>query len=308
MATSFESRMDKLAALNPNPGLASVPASEPRRVCERRARPAQRRRRCDDVPAARHDQPRLRQRRRLAELFADADGRLPARGQPDQPARGRRSQRLGLVGDLQDPARGVADAPRRRRADGHARRHVGRAHVPGRWPLRAEGVAALRAARRPGRPQLDDRVRPQGAGRVLGQRRARRDLRSQHAHERDRSEEQPRAGDAAGAHQGRPAARHRGVRAEARRPGRRPADAAREHARRRQHHLGRDDAAAPARLHRAGPARRHRRVGHAEPPEDLLVPADREGRRGSRARPRSSRSCRRRRSAARRPRPICRTR
>ena len=44
--------------------------------------------------------------------------------------------------------------------------------------------------------------------------------------------------------------------------------------------LGRDDAAAPARLHRPGPARRHRRVGHAEPPEDFLVPPDREGRRG----------------------------
>ncbi len=113
---------------------------------------------------------------------------------------------------------------------------------------------------------------------------------------------------AAGAHQGRPAARHRGVRAEARRPGRRPADAAREHAGRRQHHLGHHHAAAPARLHRAGPARRHRRVRHAEPPEDLLVPADREGAKRNRARPRSSRGCRRRRSAARRRPPICRTR
>jgi hypothetical protein len=81
-----------------------------------------------------------------------------------------------------------------------------------------------------------------------------------------------------------------------------------KHPRRRQHHVGRDDAAAPSRLHRPGPARRHRRVGHAEPPEDLLVPADREGRRRNRARPRSSRSCRRRHSAARRPPPTSRTR
>ena len=52
---------------------------------------------------------------------------------------------------------------------------------------------------------------------------------------------------------------------------------------------------------RAGPARRHRRVGHAEPPEDLLLPADRRRPKKKPARPRSSRSWRRRRSAARRP-------
>ena len=171
-----------------------------------------------------------------------------------------------------------------------------------------QGVAALRAARRPGRPQLDDGLRPEGTGRGLGQRRARRAVRPQYPHERDRSEERSRTRDAADSHQGRSAARHRRVRAEARRPGGRPADAAREHAGRRQHHLGRDHAAAPARLHRPGPARRHRRVRHAEPLEDLRVPPDRRRPKRSRARPRSSRSCRRRRSAARRRPPTCRTR
>ena len=277
LLASFESRMDRHAALNPNPG----------------SRPFQRLNRAEyanavrdllsvDVDVSTYLPPDTISHGfdNVADaqtLLADVDGRLPARGQPDQPSRGGRSQRLGHVDDLQDSARRVADAPRRRRADGHARRPLGGAHLPGRRPLPPEGVAALRAARRPGRPQHHDRLRPEGTGRVLGERRARGDVRSQHAHERDRSQERPRAGDAAGAHQGRPAARDRGVRPEARRPGRRPADAAREHARRRQHHLGRHDAAAPARLHRAGADGRHRRVGHAEPPEDLLVPSHREG-------------------------------
>ncbi len=41
--------------------------------------------------------------------------------------------------------------------------------------------------------------------------------------------------------------------------------------------LGHHHAAAPARLHRAGADGGHRRVGYAEPPEDLLVPPHREG-------------------------------
>ena len=164
------------------------------------------------------------------------DGYLRAASQISRLAVGDRNA-VGVVGDLQDSARGVADAPRRRRADGHARRHVGRAHVSRptattcfKASLHYEPLGGLA-----GRNSMTA-LRPQGAGRVLGQRRARRAARSQHAHERDRSEEQPRARDAAGPHQGRPAARHRGVRPEARRPGRRPADAAREHAGRRQHH------------------------------------------------------------------------
>ena len=49
--------------------------------------------------------------------FVDADGRLPARRQPDQPAGGRRSQR---VGDARPPGR--CRAPRRRCVTSKARR------------------------------------------------------------------------------------------------------------------------------------------------------------------------------------------
>ena len=139
-------------------GLASLPAPQPRRVRERGARLAERRRRRLDLPAAGHHQPRLRQRRRLADVLADPDGRLPARRQPDQPSGRGRSSGLRHLDDLQDSARRVADAPRRRRADGHARRRLGRAHVPRRRPLSPEGVASLRAAGRPGGPQHHDRV------------------------------------------------------------------------------------------------------------------------------------------------------
>ena len=61
---------------------------------------------------------------RRAELFADPDGRLSARGQPDQPARRRRSQRDRVVGDLQDRPHRLADAAGRGRPDGHPRRHL----------------------------------------------------------------------------------------------------------------------------------------------------------------------------------------
>ena len=61
-------------------------------------------------------------------------------------------------------------------------------------------VAAQRAARRHLRPHDDGDDGHQGAGRGLGQRRARRAARPQRADERDRSEEQPRHQDAADSH------------------------------------------------------------------------------------------------------------
>ena len=70
----------------------SVPAPQSRRVRARGERAARARRRRQRVPAARHDQRRLRQRRRRADLLGDADGRLPARGEPHQRAGGRRSE------------------------------------------------------------------------------------------------------------------------------------------------------------------------------------------------------------------------
>ena len=73
----------------------------------------------------------------------------------------------------------LADAPRRRRADGHARRHLGRAHLPGRRRLHVQGLAAQRAARRHLRPHHDGDDGHQGADRGVGQRRARRAARPQ---------------------------------------------------------------------------------------------------------------------------------
>ena len=88
-------------------------------------------------PAARHDQRRLRQRRRRADVLADADGGLPARGQPDQPPRGRRSRaRRRRRPPTSVPQTASQMRARRGRAVRHARRHLGRAHLPGRRRLR----------------------------------------------------------------------------------------------------------------------------------------------------------------------------
>ncbi len=112
-------------------GLAAVPARQPRRVRARGPRPDRHRRGRQRVPAARYDQQRLRQCRRLAGDVADADGRLSARRQPDQPSGGRRSNRDRDLGHLQDPALEIADGARRRRADWHSRRPLRNARLPG---------------------------------------------------------------------------------------------------------------------------------------------------------------------------------
>ena len=104
-------------------GLAAVPAAQSRRVRARGEGSARARRRRQRAAAARHDQPGLRQRRRLAGALAGADGRLPARGEHGDRAGGRRSGRRVERGALPRAEDGVAAAPRRRRAVRHARRH-----------------------------------------------------------------------------------------------------------------------------------------------------------------------------------------
>ena len=126
----LETRLDRAAALNPNPGLAPVPATHPRRVHASRQGPARSRRRRHRLPAARHQQPRLRQRRRRPELLAHAVRGLPARGQSDQPPGRRRPRCVSHLGDLPDSAVRIADAPRRGHAIRRARRHRRHAHVP----------------------------------------------------------------------------------------------------------------------------------------------------------------------------------
>ena len=148
------------------------------------------------------------------------------------------------------------------------------------------------------RPHLDGDDGHQGAGRGVDQRRARGAARPQRADERDRPEEQPRDQDAADSHHGRPAARLRGVHPALRRPARRPAHAAREHAGRRQHQLRRHRAAAHARHDDPRAVDGHRRVRHGQPPDDLHLPADQLRRKKRPARRRSSSAWRRRRIAA----------
>ena len=235
-STSLETRIDTAAALNPNPGLASVPAPEPRRV---------RRARCATCSASTSTSPRSCRPTRSATASTTSptsqsfsptlmEGYLRAASQISRLAVGDRNATRD-VGHLQDAAHGVADAARRRRADRHARRHLGRAHVPGRRRVRVQGVAALRAARRPLRPQLDDDAATQEQIEVSinGERVALLDINPR------MSETDPKNGlelqDAADSHQGRPAARVGRVHPAVRRPGRRPDRAARAHAGRRQH-------------------------------------------------------------------------
>ena len=111
---ALETRLDEFAAVNPNPGLAALPAAEPRRVRARGEGPARRRRRRLGAAAARHHQPRLRQRRRRADVLADAARRLPARRQPGDGAGRRRSRQLGQRGHLQPAEDRLAAGPRRR--------------------------------------------------------------------------------------------------------------------------------------------------------------------------------------------------
>ena len=96
-------------------------------------------------------------------------------------------------------------------------------------------------------------------------------------------------GHAADSRQRRSAARVRRIHQPLRRTGRRSAGPAREHARRRENRAS----ASPrcrtcADFSIIGPSKRHRHFGHAEPPQDLHVPADRRRTRKSRARATSS--------------------
>ncbi len=60
LVTALEAHVDKAAALNPNPGTASFPASQPGRVCALDSRSARARHRCIDISSSRHGERRLR--------------------------------------------------------------------------------------------------------------------------------------------------------------------------------------------------------------------------------------------------------
>ena len=142
--------MDECAAVNPNPGLAAVPAAQPRRV---------RRARCKDLLDVDVDVTALLPPDTISHGFdnvADAQTFSPtllegylraasrvtalAVGDPDSSA---------SEAHLQPAEDRVAAAPRRRRAARHPRRPLGDAHLPGRRRLRVPARLLRRAARRP---------------------------------------------------------------------------------------------------------------------------------------------------------------
>ena len=133
LASGIESRDRSRRGAGTQSGLTAVPAPQSRRVRPRRARHAEHRRRRRVAPASRHDQPRLRQHRRRADDDADGARSLSAGGGQGQPRRAGRSDDDADVDDLPGAAHGGAAVARRRRADGHARRHLGRARVSGGW-------------------------------------------------------------------------------------------------------------------------------------------------------------------------------
>ena len=94
----LEQSLDAAARAAPNPGAPALAPPEPRRVRERRARPARRDRRRDDALARRRLERRLRQHRERAQRVAGAAVELRRGRGENQPARRRRPEReLRLV-------------------------------------------------------------------------------------------------------------------------------------------------------------------------------------------------------------------
>ena len=148
LAVALESRVDRAALTNPNPGSRPFQRLNRAEYGARGEGHARHRRRRRRPAAGRHDQQRLRQRRRRAGVFGDADGELPARRREGD---GAGDWRQGSGRDRNQLPRAedrVAAVARRRRAVRHARRHLDAAHVPGRRRLRVQGRAAQQRVRR----------------------------------------------------------------------------------------------------------------------------------------------------------------
>ena len=204
LASALETRIDRAAALNPNPG--SRPFQRLNRAEYARAvkdmlgididvaslLPADTiSNGFDNVADAQAFSPTL------MESYLRAAARVTALAIGDPEARGDRNQ----LPRAQDR---VAAGARRWRAVRHARRAVGAAHVPGRRRLRLQGRTAQQRLRRAVR-------RPQRRrdGGNIGRRRAQGDHEDRPAHGRDH--DRPVAEDAAHGHQGRRAPRDGGV-------------------------------------------------------------------------------------------------
>ena len=105
--------------------------AQPHRIHERDSRPARARSGCDEVPAGRRLDPRLRQHRRRADDVAGADGGVPVGGGQDQPP-GDRQRHGADAGGVRRARRHRAEPSHRGAAVRHARRHPDQASVPGR--------------------------------------------------------------------------------------------------------------------------------------------------------------------------------
>ncbi len=269
LAAALETRIDTAAQLNPNPGSRSFLRLNRAEYSRGDQGPARARHRRLGAAAGRHHQPRLRQRRRRADLLAGADGKLPARRRQGHRPGPRRSRRLRQRGALPRAQDRLAAAARRRRALRHARRPVGAPHLPGRRALHVPRRTARQRLRLPLR-----RAGAERAGRNLGRRRAQGGAR--HRSEDVRRLDQPHPENHRHPGLGRRAPRHRRVHAALRGPGQRPHRPHRPHPRRhadrrglRHHH-----AAAPEGPGDCRPAARHRHLRHGQPPRGVHVPAD----------------------------------
>ena len=201
--------------VNPNPGLAAVSAAQPRRVRARRERHARHRRRRRGAAAGRHHQRRLRQRRRLAGVLADVDGKLPARrGQGDGAGdrRSRSGRHRNQLSRARRPRRSCRASRARRSARAAASRRRTRSR-PTATTCSRSSCTATRAACCSADPTRASRWKSRSTAS------ARRLIEHRPAHGRDHH--RPVAEDAARAHQGRRASRDRGVHPALRRPGQR---------------------------------------------------------------------------------------
>ena len=94
-----------------------------------RSRTCSTRSRCRRAAARRHDQRRLRQHRRRADVFANAADGVSSRGGQDHRARDRRSRCAARRGELQSAEDRVAIEASRGRSARHPRRHSPTVHV-----------------------------------------------------------------------------------------------------------------------------------------------------------------------------------
>ena len=255
--------------------LAVVPASEPRRVCARHQGHLRARHRRLGHAAGRHHQPRVRQRRRRANVLARADGKLPARRQPGHGAGARRSA-------MRPPAsRSTACRRRPRSSSASTARRSARAAAcrsctrsrPTASTCSVSSCTATRAVSCSAGRRQNEQVEIS----IDGERKAVLDI-DPKMYEGSTSLDHE---DAGRARERRAAPRHRGLHAALRGAGQRPHRAHRSHAGRHADRRGvrHHDAAAPEGPGDCRPAARDRHLRHRQPPRGLHVPADVEPRR-----------------------------